>query len=139
MKKVCCFIIFLSIFSIIACRDKERWDDNKKDWSELMLAIYYRNNKKTKNLINNNVDIMYNAGGHFNLTAMSVAIYRENEVAVYELLNSGKMGNIDRYLNLACGIRDFNNIQIIKYLYEFGADVNIINDNDKQKLLELLK
>ena len=78
-----------------------------------------------KDLINNNVDVQFNAGGYFSLTAMSVAIYSENEMAVYALLNSKKMGNINAYLNLAC---NFNNIQIIKYLYEFGADVNYVDE-----------
>ena len=132
--KIFRFFILLLLFLIINCnwRDRERWDDNRKNWSELMLAIYRNNDNKVEQLINN-VDILYNAGGSFNLTAMSVAIFSENEKAVYQLLNSGKIDNLNKYLNLACNVS--NNIQIIKYLCEFGADVNYLDENGYNSIM----
>jgi ankyrin repeat protein len=131
MKKI--LAIFLALFVINnLSADKDRWDDDKSNWSELMLAIYYKNNTKVRQLIHNNIDVLYNAGGTLDLTAMDIAIYQENDIALSELLKTGKIINKNKYLNLAC---NFNNKQIIKYLCDFGADINYIDERGYNSIM----
>jgi ankyrin repeat protein len=133
MKKFFVIIFVLIFIENNAYADKDRWDDDKSNWSELMLAIYHRNNRSVKQLINDNADLLFDeSNGSFYLNAVEVAIYAGNEIALQELLQTGKIIDLNRCLNLAC---NFNNIQIIILLCEFGADVNYIDERGYNSIM----
>ena len=110
---------------------KDRWDDNKKDWSELMVAIYNGQTEIFTKLIRQGVDINFETT-ETNLTALEVAIRKENEVAVKILLETQKIKNVQSYLMTACAQQNVSNVnQLIKY----GADPNLTLSNGYSALM----
>jgi len=118
-------LVFLLIcLSITIFANKERWDDNKQDWSELMFAIYNGQTSKFIQLIQQGVDINYVTHGknsNWRLTALEVAIRKDNEDAVRTLLQTNKIVQPEKYLMTASGQ---NSALIIDLLIEFGANPN---------------
>jgi ankyrin repeat protein len=114
-------LIFLLLFcTLTTFAHKDKWDDNKKDWTELMLSIYNGETEKYQKIIKQEVDVNY-ATPSTNLTALEVAVRRENETAVIALLKTNKIINIEKHLMTACGQRSVSNVnQLIKY----GANPN---------------
>lgn len=99
---------------------KDKWDDNRKDWSELMIAVYNGQATQFVKLIKQGVDVNFETK-ETHLTALEVAIRKENEVAVNVLLETKKVKNVKPYLMIACGQHNAANVnQLIKY----GASPN---------------
>src|SRR5690606_17222416 len=80
MKKTFLLLFFI-VTSSTTFAHKEKWDDNKTNWSELMLAIYNGQNKKFTMLISEGVDVNFVSNGSLKLTALEVAIRKDNEEA----------------------------------------------------------
>jgi ankyrin repeat protein len=122
-------LIFFTLTSLTTFAHKERWDDNKKDWSPLMLAIYNGQIDKVNNLIEQNVDINFITPGtnsNWRLTALEVAIRKDNDVAVEKLLSTNKISKPETYLMTACGQKSAKTVQL---LIKYGAKPNDTLEN----------
>ena len=125
MTKLCIRLIFLLCLVNNIFADKSKWDDDKSGWSELQLAIYYKENDNVFQIINNNIELLNE--GRNGTNAIEIAIRVNNEFAVYELLNRRLIFDLDELLIFACLAN--SNIQIIEYLCNFGANVNYVREN----------
>jgi ankyrin repeat protein len=125
-------IIALIFSTLTVFAHKDRWDDNKKDWSELMVAIYNGKTDRFLQLIKQGADVNFATKDNWNLTALGVAIRKENEVAVTALLETKKVKNVQSYLLTACELQNVSNVnQLIKY----GANPNVTSSNGHSVLL----
>jgi ankyrin repeat protein len=106
-------IILLILISPLSFASKQRWDDNKSDWSPLIKAVYKGEYKKIESLIKNDVDLNYHTKS--GLTALSVSIRKQDTIAFDLLLNSGKIIKNDsqNLVMLAC---DYESLWIVKKL-----------------------
>ncbi|MDR2841833.1 MAG: ankyrin repeat domain-containing protein [Spirochaetaceae bacterium] len=128
----CFFAVY--VFSLPA--NESRYDDNKSEWSPLMLAIHSKNNAEAQRLIQNGADIMYSVEGFSKrhaFTAMFVAIFEDNEDAVLMLLKTKKQEDINDYYLLACGAQ---NVFIVKLFLFFGADINYVDEDGCSAVFE---
>lgn len=128
-------IAFLSIVTITSFAHKERWDDNKKDWSELMVRIYNGQTEKYLKLIEAGADLNFITPGvnsNWRLTALEVAIRKDNEVAVTALLKSNKVENPKTYLMVAAGQKSRLNIE---QLIQYGANPKDTTENGYSVLM----
>jgi ankyrin repeat protein len=130
VKKKILLLIFL--VSSLCFSQKEKWDKNKEDWTPLMLAIYEGKNEEVSRLILQNVDVTYRKKHHWPLNALHIAIMSENIFAVKKLIKTDKFKEITFYLEMAC---DVNNIEIVEFFIELGANVNEISENGHTILL----
>ena len=117
MKKLLAgILLFLSLSNFA---HKERWDENKKDWSPLMMAIYNGQTAKFNELIDSGVDINYKTpakNSNWQLTALEVAIRKDNETAVNALLRTSRIYMPETFLMTACAQQSVSNVnQLIKY------------------------
>ena len=112
---------------------QERWDYDKSNWPELLFIVYYGDNSNIVQLINKNIDCLNNRFGFFNISVLDVAIRVNNTNAVHELLMTKKIIGLDNYLIEACLFN--SNIEIVKHLYEFGADINYIDENGYNSIM----
>ncbi len=113
-------VIVLILSTMTAFAHNEKWDDNRNDWSELMIAIYNGQTTQFTKLIKQGVDINFETK-ETHLAALEVAIRKENEIAVNALLETKKVKNVKSYLMTACGQQNVSNVnQLIKY----GANPN---------------
>jgi len=124
-------VIALIFSTLTVFAHKERWDDNKKDWSKLMVAIYNGQTEIFKNLIKQGVDVNFESK-ETSLTALEVAIRKENEVAVKTLLETKKIKNVQSYLMTACAQQNVSNVN---QLIEYGAEVNVTLSNGYSVLM----
>ena len=128
-------ILLLSLTTLTAFGHKERWDENKKDWSPLMMAIYKGRTTEFNQLINSGVDVNYVTPGtnsNWRLTALEVAIRMDNETAVNALLLTNKISKPGTFLMTACGQNSVSNVsQLIKY----GANPKDILENGYSVLM----
>jgi len=109
-------LILLTLSSLATFAHKEKWDDNKKDWSRLMLAIYNGQIDKVKKLIDQRVDVNFITPGtnsNWRLTALEVAIRKDNFVAVETLLSTNKISKLGTYLLTACGQKSAKTVQLL--------------------------
>lgn len=123
MKQIA-FLILLILATSSSFANKEKWDDNKQDWSELMIAIYNGQTSKYLELINQGVDVNFiTPGTHSNwrLTAMEVAIRKDNVNAVKALLETNKIEHPEEFLMTASGQDSGLTIDL---LIKFGANPN---------------
>ena len=112
--KLTIIALLFSTFTVFAHKDK--WDDNKREWSELMIAIYNGQTNKFLQLIKQDVDVNYVTNDSWKLTALEVAVRKENEIAVKTLLETKKIKNVQSYLMTACAQQNVSNVnQLIKY------------------------
>ena len=120
------FFVSLILFSNNIYAHQQAWDDDKSSWTDLQLAIYYgENNDIITQLINDNLESLNECRNGTNTIEMAIRL--NNEFAVYKLLNSGVIFDLDELLIWACLVN--SNIQIIEYLCNFGANVNYIREN----------
>ena len=129
------FILFLILSTSTSFADKERWDDNKQDWSELMIAIYNGQTDKYLELIKQGVDVNFITPGtnsNWKLTAMEVAIRKNSVNAVKALLETNKIEHPEKFLMTASGQ---NNDLTIDLLIKFGATPNDTLDNGYSALM----
>ena len=128
MKGTFLLLIF-TLTSLTTFAHKEKWDDNKKDWSPLMLAIYNGQTDKVNKLIEQSVDVNFITSGtnsNWRLTALEVAIRKDNDVAVETLLSTNKISKPETYLMTACGQKSAKTIQL---LIKYGANPNETLEN----------
>jgi ankyrin repeat protein len=122
MKHFFAIIMMISFSLTTLYANKERWDDNKKEWSELMIAIYKGQTNKYIRLIKQGADVNYKTSGNnrsMKLTALEVAIRKDNSDAVEALLMTKKIKNPESYLMTASGQNDAKTIDL---LIKFGAN-----------------
>jgi ankyrin repeat protein len=122
-------LILFTLTSLTTFAHKEKWDDNKKDWSTLMLAIYNGQTDKVNKLIEQSVDVNFITPGtnsNWRLTALEVAIRKDNDVAVETLLSTNKISKPETYLMTACGQKSAKTIQL---LIKYGANPNETLEN----------
>ena len=122
-------LLFFAFTTLTTFAHKAKWDDNKTSWSPLMLAIYNGNTDKFTKLIEQNVDVNFitlGTNNNWRLTALDVAIRKNNEVAVKTLLLTNKISKPDTYLMTACGQKS---ALIIDLLIKYGANPNDTLEN----------
>lgn len=107
------------------------WDDNKKNWSKLMLAIYNGQTNIYRKLLATDADVNKKYGS-MKLTALEVAIYKDDEEAVKVLLNSNKIKKPNNFFMTACGQKSVKNVEL---LIKYGARVNDTLDNGYSMLM----
>ncbi len=128
-------IALFSIVTITSFAHKEKWDDNKKDWSELMVRIYNGQTEKSLKLTEAGVDlnsITPGVNSNWRLTALEVAIRKENEAAVSALLKSNRVENPKTYLMVAAGQKSRLNIE---QLIQYGANPKDTTENGYSVLM----
>ncbi|WP_289659789.1 ankyrin repeat domain-containing protein [Flavobacterium panacagri] len=130
-------LYFFFLIFIISCniKDKERWDDEKEYWSPLMEAIYNNDSEEFTELINQNVDVNFIANGkntRWALSALDVALFMNNDIAVEKLLNTDKIKNLNNYMILAASQNNARNVQL---LINHGADPNKSLENGYSALM----
>ncbi|KRB53594.1 ankyrin repeat domain-containing protein [Flavobacterium sp. Root186] len=134
MNNIFC-IVFLVILSSCNTRDKERWDDEKQYWSPLMNAIYDNNTEEFIGLINQNADVNFISKGentNWELTALDVSLFMNNDIAVEKLLATGKVINLNDYMIRAASE---NNARSVQLLIDHGADPNKTLENGYNALM----
>ena len=110
--------------TLVSFIHKDRWDAHKDNWSELMLAVYKGNTKKVNELISSGVDLNYIAKkerSEFQLTALEVALRKENEVAVQLLLATNKINHPENLIFVACAGNSVPNVEL---LLKYGGSPN---------------
>ena len=94
-----------------------------------MIAIYNGQEEKVNKLIEQNVDVNFLTSGtnsNWRLTALGVAIRKDNDVAVETLLSTNKVSKPETYLMTACGQKSAKAVQL---LIKFGANPNDTLEN----------
>jgi len=122
-------LILFTLTSLTTFAHKEKWDDNKKDWSPLMLAIYDEQSDKVNKLLVENAGVNFITSGtnsNWRLTALDVAIRKDNEIAVETLLSTNKISKPKTYLMTACGQKSAKTVQL---LIKYGANPNDTLEN----------
>jgi len=124
-------LFFLFLLSLSSFANESRWDEDKDQWSKLMLAIYYGHADTYNALINRGVDFNYQTKD-YELSALGVAIYKEDYKAVKALVQTRKIKNLSSSLMIAA---QFSNVSIIDILIKFGADPNMNSENGHTALM----
>jgi ankyrin repeat protein len=118
-------VLFILLFvnsSVLA--NVDRWDDNKSDWSDLMLAIYNGKIADVKKLIDKGENPNYSAKN--GMTPLEVAIRIQNSDALNMLLATGNISleyedSTMSYFILACML---NSKDIVESLLDYGCSIN---------------
>ena len=134
MKKIL-LILLLFFLNAICFANIERWDEIKKEWSPLMIAIYKNHLKETIILIKNGADVNFETPGierSRKLTAIEIAIFKENDVALSILLHTNKIVHAEKFIFTAA---DQNNPRIINLLILYGAKANDTLENGYSPLM----
>lgn len=121
-KIIFILLIILTEFNCLASKDK--WDSNKKDWSDLMLSVYKGNYKKMLKLVSKQ-DVNYiTAKG---LNALEVAIRKQDTLAMNILFNCGKLqkDTSENLIMLACSYQNLSVVQIL-----FNQHYHLINNTN---------
>lgn len=121
-KKILLSVLLL--VNLLCFAHKEKWDDNKEDWTPLMFAIYNGQTENFISIINAGADVNYKIKTSFKLDAMHVAVLKNNDIAVNHLFATRKFKNIQTYFELSCGM---NNIKTVELFIKNGAHVNSPN------------
>jgi len=127
MKKA--VILLLLVFSTVPVfAHKARWDDNKINWSPLMLAIYNGQTKIFTKLIAQDSNLNYcpDTSSYLHLTALNIAVRMDDEASVRALLTTKKIQHPESDLMEACSRNNssINNILIVEMLLKYGANPN---------------
>lgn len=96
-----------------------------------MLAIYNGQADTYNDLIKKGVNLNY-VTSDYKLSALEVAIYKEDDKAVKALVQTGKIKNLSSFLLSAA---QKSNASIIDILIAFGADPNMRNDSGHTPLM----
>jgi len=119
MKTNLIFIVFFFCALNIGAH-KEKWDENKEDWTPLMCVIYYGCSDCRDEFINQNIDIN-EISKTKKMTALDVAIKIQDTESVNALLKTGCISDINKYIIDACFGK---NVDIVELLIQYGADPN---------------
>lgn len=123
----CIALIIILFFTLTSFKEESlKWDYDKRNWSPLMISIYYGEIEEYTTLIEKGEDLTYTASSKVNawrLNAMDVAIRRNDETAVKLLIESKKFTNLDEYLYIACSQE---NPKTVSILLDNGADENYV-------------
>jgi len=128
-------LVLLICLNTICFAHKERWDEIKKEWSPLMIAIYKNQLKETITLINSGVNVNFETPGIesvWSLTAIEIAIFKENDIAVSILLHTNKIKNPEKFIFKAA---EQNNPKILNLLFLYGAKANDTLENGYSPLM----
>jgi ankyrin repeat protein len=128
-------IVLLILISPFAQAHNESWDANKTEWSPLMLAVYNGETGRMMFLISQGADVNFATSGaqtHWKLTAMDVAIRKENETAVDKLLSTNRVSNPGKYLMTASGLKS---AAIVELLIQRGASPNDTSESGETILM----
>ncbi len=121
-------VLIASFLTLQSFGHKQRYDDCKEDWSELMLAIYKNKVRKYKKLVENGADVNYFTSGdpcRYSLSALAVAVRSQNSGAVKYLLESDKV----EYTDFLFTATAYESLEIVTLMIEYGADPNTdLND-----------
>lgn len=123
MKKTLLFLLF-TVLTMFA--HKEKWDDNRTNWSELMNAIYDGQTSKFSKLIKEGADVNFRSPNGWKLTALKIAVFKNNEEAVRLLLSTNKIKQPEDVFMTACAQKSAKNVEL---LIKYGANVNDTLDN----------
>lgn len=129
MKKTFLILLILSTLSFI---HKEKWDDNKEDWTPLMLAIYNGNAKEFNKIIDKGVDVTYQIKTSWKLNALNIAVKKNNFEAVAKLVSTKKFPNLQYYFEDACGGKSK---LIVDFFISKGVNVNNYSENGHSNLM----
>lgn len=125
----------LNLLAFTASAHKERWDENREGWSPLMRAVYYGQTSKYLKLIEEGADLNFvssTSESNWHLTALEVAIFKDNEVAVRILLETNKISKPGTHLMTAAGQKSALNVE---RLLRYGANPNDTLDNGYSVLM----
>lgn len=103
-----------------------KWDYDKREWSPLMLSIYNGETDKFSKLIKRSKNVTYVAyskSSGWELTALDIALFMNNDLAVSKLLKTKKFKKLDMYLFKAAS---YGNDKIIDLLLDYGANGNYL-------------
>ncbi|MGK4568175.1 ankyrin repeat domain-containing protein [Flavobacterium sp. 3HN19-14] len=125
-------ILLLLIFISFSFIHKEKWDDNKEDWTPLMFAIYNGNTKEFNKLIDNGADVTYRIKTSWELNALNVAVKKNNVDAVKKLVSTKKFKKLQYYFEDACGQ---SSSSIVIFFISKGVNVNNYSENGHSNLM----
>lgn len=134
MTRILC-VFFLIILGSCIRQDKEKWDDEKEYWSPLMHAVYDNDTEEFIDLIDKNADVNFISKGentNWELTALDVSLFMNNDIAVEKLLATGKVKNLNNYMIRAASEINARSIQL---LIDRGADPNKSLENGYNALM----
>lgn len=129
MKNTLLILLLLGNFSF---NHKEKWDDNKDDWTPLIYAVYNGNTTEIKELIDEGVDVTYRIKTSWKLNALNVAVKKNNFEAVKKLVSTNKFKNLQYYFEDSCGQ---NNTSIVEYFISKRVNVNNYSKNGHSNLM----
>jgi len=119
-----CLFVLLVVFcySNLTLANKDDWNDNKKEWTPLMCAIYKGKHKKVKKILVKDVNPNYTTNK--GVTALEIAIRRQDTLSMKMLFDSEKL-NVDGdslyYFDLACSNKSTQVIDIlVKRIYRLN-------------------
>ncbi len=134
MKRLLLLIIIPLICSS-AFAHKERWDENRDSWSPLMVTIYNNQITAYLELIKQGADVNFISGNEntgWKLTALDIALRKNNEIAVKALLNTSKVSTPEKYMMTASSQNSALNVEL---LIKYGANPNETLDNGYSVLM----
>ncbi|MBL4587632.1 MAG: hypothetical protein JKX84_11345, partial [Flavobacteriales bacterium] len=104
MRYLTAFI--LTTFLSTTCFGQEmmiRWDEYRDDWTDLMNTIYAGDINSVNQIISDSADVNKEPTGYRIMTksAMSVAIYKQDEKSIKILLKTQKVTDLGKHLKLA--------------------------------------
>lgn len=126
-------LLLISLISLSVSAHKEKWDDNKESWSPLMHAIYNGQTTSFVRMVRQGADVNYRSkSSNWTLTALDIAIRKNDEVAVRVLLGTNKIVSPESYLMTASAQKSSRNIQL---LINYGANPNETTDSGYSVLM----
>ena len=141
MKKYVIFIVCV-LHAISSFAIKDLWDTNKADWTPLMCAIYYNQTALRDSLLHTEVNV--NKRTRNGLTALTVAIRKQDVESVKRLLETGRINDINdndtskgyryrpRHVYIACSLQD---TAIVQLLAEYGAIFDTVDSSGYTPLM----
>jgi ankyrin repeat protein len=118
IKLITTVLFILFTFNLVGSKNK--WDSDKSDWTILMKAVYKGHHKKIKKIIVKDVNVNYCTKS--GLTALSIAIRKQDTISVKLLLNSNKI-SIDSSGNLIMLACNYKSVQVVKILHSHNFPI----------------
>lgn len=126
------------VFLLLTCLVQAQtppWDSLKTEWSPLMLSIYNGETSKMMLLIAQGADVNYKTPGNattWKLTAMDIAIRKQDENAVEKLLSTNRITKPGSYMVTASALKS---AATIEKLIAHGASPNDTTENGYSPLM----
>jgi ankyrin repeat protein len=128
MKKI---ILILFIITALSFVHKEKWDDNKEDWTPLMYAIYNGKTNEFTRLIDKGTDVTYRIKTSWKLNSLDLAVYKSNFEAVKKLVATNKF-KLQYYFENSCGE---SSKLIVDFFISKGVKINNYSENGHSNLM----